>query len=75
MLNWLRALHFLCFNPGYFDGISSELILDTFPLITHDPYFILPIITFLLNYVAISVAYIPILDFSNYRKGAVSIHF
>jgi len=56
-VNWLRALHFMCYNSNFFQNFAVEKAFDQFLLCSHDPTFILPLITILLNIYTVSVKF------------------
>jgi hypothetical protein len=68
MLQWFRSLHYICFNPEYFEGIKQELLFNIIPLTVYDSNFILPLLGFALNYFTVSVL---VLIFRNLRESII----
>jgi len=70
-VNWLRALHFMCYSPNFFQNFAVEKAFDQFFLCTHDPTFILPLITILLNIYTVSTSKHPFLINFNRKENYI----
>jgi len=61
----------MCYNPDFFQNFAVEKAFDQFFLATHDPTFILPLATILLNIFAISTSKHPFLINFNQKENLI----